>query len=161
MSAWYYMDGGQQKGPINDNDLRNLISSGRLYPEDLVWCEGMAEWSPAHSLDGIVWPARPPQPPPPRFNQPPQHYSSANAHNMVESVPNYLPWSIAATILCCVPTGIAAIVYSTKATNAESRGDYLTAHRAAGSAKLWLILSVILGLIVGVLVFAGAILEEL
>ena len=159
MSSWYYMEGGQQKGPISEDELRTLASSGRIRPDDLVWSEGMAEWSQARNLDGITWPSAPPPPPPPRTGQP-SAYRPTNTGSP-QQLPNYLPWAIAATILCCVPTGIASIVYSSKATNAQNIGDHDAARKAADNAKLWLIISVVAGLIVGVIAFIGGVLEEL
>jgi hypothetical protein len=61
-------------------------------------------------------------------------------------IPNYLPWAIAATLLCCMPGGVVSIIYASKANSAKARGDYAEASAAAGQAKTWLILSVVLGL---------------
>jgi uncharacterized RDD family membrane protein YckC len=44
--AWYYSDGGQQAGPVEDAQLEQLLQSGRIQPETLVWREGMASWKP-------------------------------------------------------------------------------------------------------------------
>jgi len=41
---WYYVDSGQQAGPVDDAQLQVLVSSGRISPETLVWREGMANW---------------------------------------------------------------------------------------------------------------------
>src|SRR5437016_817233 len=43
---WYYVDAGQQAGPVDDMQLQELVSSGKVLPETLVWKEGMANWQP-------------------------------------------------------------------------------------------------------------------
>jgi hypothetical protein len=66
-------------------------------------------------------------------------------------IPNYLPWAIIATILCCMPTGIVSIIYASRANSAKAMGDIAGARKAAGTAKTWLIVSVVAALLVGVL----------
>ena len=44
MRMWYYASGGQSAGPVSEDDLRALISSGRVGPTDYIWTEGMANW---------------------------------------------------------------------------------------------------------------------
>lgn len=58
---------------------------------------------------------------------------------------NYLAWSIISTILCCLPTGIAAIVYSTRVDTKFNIGDYVGAQQASDSARKWNIGSLIGG----------------
>ncbi len=43
---WYYDQGGQRQGPIDESELDRLVASGTVRPETLVWCEGMANWTP-------------------------------------------------------------------------------------------------------------------
>jgi hypothetical protein len=51
--AWYYASGGQQRGPVKTAQLKQLATAGELKPEDLVWCDGMANWSPASTVKGL------------------------------------------------------------------------------------------------------------
>src|SRR5262249_44534738 len=44
--AWYYAEAGQQAGPVDDAQLEQLLQSGRIQPDTLVWREGMANWQP-------------------------------------------------------------------------------------------------------------------
>ena len=46
MSEWYYGQGGQQEGPLDDAVMRERIAAGQVSSTDLVWREGMAEWLP-------------------------------------------------------------------------------------------------------------------
>ena len=43
---WYYADQGQQKGPIEEPELDELVRVGRLASSALVWHEGLANWKP-------------------------------------------------------------------------------------------------------------------
>ncbi len=78
-------------------------------------------------------------------------------------VPNYMVWSIVATILgfctCCfgVIPGIVAIVFSSKVNGALDRGDYAEATRASANAKLWCWITtglIILGVIANIVFVA-------
>jgi len=75
------------------------------------------------------------------------------------SRPNsYLALAIISTILCCLPTGIVSIIYSTKVNRLYEEGHYEEAERASKNAKTWGIVSIIgafLGWLVSV-VFLGA-----
>lgn len=43
---WYYAAGGQQQGPVDDTQLDALVAAGTVRPETLVWREGLAGWQP-------------------------------------------------------------------------------------------------------------------
>lgn len=45
MEEWYYGKNGQQQGPVDLEQIRSLLASGQLSPTDLVWKEGMANWT--------------------------------------------------------------------------------------------------------------------
>lgn len=47
---WYYVEAGQQCGPLDDDALNALAASGRITPETLIWKEGMANWQPYREL---------------------------------------------------------------------------------------------------------------
>jgi hypothetical protein len=91
-----------------------------------------------------------PQPPPDRWQQPtgPQPTWHPQAANHVR---NYLIPAIAATLLCCLPTGIVAIVYSSQSQSKLRSGDVAGAIQASNNARLWLIISVVAGLVAGVI----------
>jgi uncharacterized RDD family membrane protein YckC len=48
--AWYYAENGQQNGPVEDAQLEQLLNSGRIQPETLVWREGMTTWQPYNQV---------------------------------------------------------------------------------------------------------------
>jgi len=57
------------------------------------------------------------------------------------SVNNYLVWSILTTLLCCLPFGVVAIIYSTQVDSKLRMGDYYGALDASKKAKMWCIIS--------------------
>lgn len=58
---------------------------------------------------------------------------------------NYLALSILATIFCCLPFGIPAIVFAAKVDNYWNAGNYQRAMEVSRKAKTWMLVSVILG----------------
>lgn len=44
---WYYADGEQQRGPVSDDEIGDLMQAGTVRPETLVWQEGQSAWQPA------------------------------------------------------------------------------------------------------------------
>ena len=62
------------------------------------------------------------------------------------TVPNYLVFAILATVFCCLPTGIAAIVYAAQVNGKLQMGDLAGAQAASKNAKLWCLISLGLGL---------------
>jgi uncharacterized RDD family membrane protein YckC len=51
---WHYSENGQQAGPVSDSELDQLIQSGKLNPDSLVWKEGMAQWEPLSKARGSL-----------------------------------------------------------------------------------------------------------
>ncbi|MGA9508422.1 MAG: CD225/dispanin family protein [Candidatus Sulfotelmatobacter sp.] len=61
-------------------------------------------------------------------------------------VPNYLVFAILATVLCCLPAGIPAIVYAAQVNGKLQSGDIAGARAASNNAKMWCWISLGLGL---------------
>ena len=64
--TWFYVDAGQQAGPVPDEQLDELVRSGKVRGDTLVWREGLANWQPYSQArpEGIQPPApvAPPRP---------------------------------------------------------------------------------------------------
>lgn len=84
----------------------------------------------------------PPPPPPP--------YGSQGVPG-TPPPPNYLVWAILTTILCCLPLGIASIVFSTQVNSKWALGDVAGAQDSSDKAKKFAIWSVIAWAIIAVL----------
>ena len=63
VKAWFIVRGTNRFGPYNDQVLASLAASGRLSPNDRVWCEGLTQPLLAADLPGL-FPAATALPPP-------------------------------------------------------------------------------------------------
>jgi hypothetical protein len=62
------------------------------------------------------------------------------------TVQNYLVFAILATVFCCLPAGIPAIVYAAQVNGKLQAGDLAGAQVASNNAKMWCLISLGLGL---------------
>ncbi len=62
------------------------------------------------------------------------------------AVQNYLVFAILATVFCCLPAGIPAIVYAAQVNGKLQMGDLAGAQIASNNAKMWCLISLGLGL---------------
>jgi uncharacterized RDD family membrane protein YckC len=44
--TYYYAVNGQQTGPVEEEQLRGMVTSGALPADTLIWREGMPQWQP-------------------------------------------------------------------------------------------------------------------
>lgn len=58
-----------------------------------------------------------------------------------------LVWAIVATVLCCVPFGIVAIVYANKVTKLYKAGDIYGAKSASETSMWWTIAAIVVGVV--------------
>jgi len=78
---WYYVDNGQQAGPVDDAQLSALVGSGKIKPDTLVWHDGLSAWT-AYSVVA----------PPPA--------ASTAAPPAVEAPPQIAPSAAGGTLIC-------------------------------------------------------------
>lgn len=53
-ASWYYARENQEHGPVTAAQLKALVKKGEIESSDLVWKEGMATWSPAEEVRGLL-----------------------------------------------------------------------------------------------------------
>ena len=132
----------EQVGPVPGEQLPQYGVSGSTK----VWTNGMAQWIPAMNVPELA-PLFTPQggsvPPPP----PPKPQASAQKPD------NLLVWSILATLLCCLPLGIVAIIYSNKVDPLWNEGRFEEAEKAAASAKMYCFISAGFGVLSAIVGF--------
>lgn len=148
---------GVQLGPMSEAEARALP----LTPDTPVWSEGFPDWKPASQVEafasmfgyqGEQQPFNHQQAYQPPYQQPYQPQPQPAYQQQYNDIPpmpqTYLVWSILATIFCCLPFGIVAIVYSSGVESAYNRGDYATAASKSKTALNWIIASAITGVLV-------------
>lgn len=81
----------------------------------------------------------------PMNTQPP--FQQPNNQQMPPQPDNYLVWAILVTVLCCLPLGVASIIYSVKVGSLYAQGDYNGAVDASQKAKKFAMIGGIGGLI--------------
>lgn len=106
--------------------------------------EPVVETQPAHAEQDVVvgipieQPTQEPAPAPAQ----PQYI----APKRPACPPTNLVWAIIATVMCCLPLGIVAIIYSNKVTSRYYAGDYEGAERASETSAWWCIGTIVAGL---------------
>jgi hypothetical protein len=83
------------------------------------------------------------QPPPPPSAYPPSQYQPWPQPR--PTINNYMVPAVLATIFCFFPTGIPAIVYANQVNNKLNSGDVYGAQKASDNAKMWMIVTVVVG----------------
>ncbi len=51
---WYYAINNQRNGPVSEETLQNLISTGVVQKSTLVWCETMQNWAEAGTIPELA-----------------------------------------------------------------------------------------------------------
>jgi hypothetical protein len=63
MADWFYAQGTTQRGPVDLNFLLDALRSGTLNSNDLVWRDGMAQWTAAGQVPELAGAVQPPMQP--------------------------------------------------------------------------------------------------
>jgi uncharacterized RDD family membrane protein YckC len=53
---WHYVINGNQAGPVPESELVQMLTSGQLAPETLVWTQSLEDWVAASSVDALMNP---------------------------------------------------------------------------------------------------------
>lgn len=88
------------------------------------------------------------QNPAPAFQSPQQAFNNPPEGKMP---PSYLIWSVLSTVLCCLPAGIVAIIFSSQVSSKFYSGDIDGANRASERAQIWIIVSFVIGVLANTL----------
>ncbi len=109
---------------------------------------------------GQVPPPPPPPPPGGYGGPPPGGYGGPppggyggpipGAYGQGPKPDNYLVWAILTTLFCCLPFGIASIVYAAKVDGLWATGQQAAAYEASQSAKKWAIVAASVGLVAAI-----------
>ena len=108
---WWYRKNGQESGPIDQTALQQMVASGNIGPDDLVWSDGMRRWTPARQAPGLS-PARDSS-----WGQPAGAGPSAGGAGRGDDLPLYLckaimssrPWVIFIAVVAFVYAGLVIV----------------------------------------------------
>ena len=65
--------------------------------------------------------------------------------------PNHLVWAILSTLFCCLPLGVASIVFAAQVNSKWNAGDYQGAQDSSAKARKFALWSTIVGVVLLVL----------
>ena len=161
---YYIYRNGRQEGPYEAQTIVNMHLSNDTY----VWNETMKDWQPITTVPELLQQTPPPsyQPNYGQQNYGQQNYGQQNYGQQNYGQQNYNPapayatnqgqssrvpcpsthmaLAIITTIMCCLPTGIVAIMKSTKVESLYHAGQYDEAVSASKSALNWSIAGIVL-----------------
>lgn len=150
---WIIVDGKPQ-GPFSVDDLRLRRD---FTPELPVWTTGMADWTTVgqvEELRELATEAATENPEQgsgaettPRAERRGGWVAEATVEQGEPMPSTYLGWNIAMTLCCCMPMGVAGIIFSSMVKPKWYRGDIEGAKKASEIAAWCLILSIVLGLV--------------
>jgi hypothetical protein len=120
-----------QEGPVAGWYPDSEVPGGERYWDGVAWTEHRR---PAPSAD-TPWGTAP-------IAAPSWETAGAGAGGTAPVIDTWLWQSIVATILCCQPLGIVAIVMSAQAGSARDAGNYDLARQRAGQARTWTLAAV-------------------
>ncbi len=95
--------------------------------------------------------------PAPETQQYTPNYNAPTANNPPAGAPKgstYLIWSILSTLFCCLPFGVAGIIFAAKIDALVAQGDIMGAEEAAKKAKLFTIIAAVGGGVIMIAYFA-------
>lgn len=143
---------GLRKGPFSLPELKEM----HLGPDTPVWREGLQNWVALKDLEELAdnppveIPVIPMQVNGNNFRKS-FHASSQYSGDRKGEIPpmpsTYLVWSIVTMLLCCLIPGIVALIYSLKVSSRYSAGDYEGAEKASEMASMWVMVTIVCGLI--------------
>lgn len=146
----YYIASDQ--GPLGPYNLQQL-KERPIHADDMVWCNGMPEWSRADQIEElseiINAPATPPSFDRQRFesayNTPSEPESRFTMQDNEECPPTYR-WLAIIAFLGIIPCAIVALIKSVMVTRLWEEGNREGARHQSRKALTWGLISVIIGI---------------
>lgn len=135
---------GKEYGPVSTDTLRQWVNEGRANAQTQVQAEGSTGWVALGQVAEFSNTLSAPQTTPPSFTSP-------GAAPVGAKIPNYLVQAILVTLCCCLPGGIAAIVYAAQVNSKQAAGDIAGAQESSNKAKMWCWISFGIGIVVNLI----------
>jgi hypothetical protein len=132
---------GEQFGPYSLRELQQYVAEKRVAATDFAWSEGMPQWVFVSDVIG-------------NLRQAPVHAAAPASIVFATDAPpsrkpdSYMTSAVLVTLFCCLPFGIASIVYASQVDPKFHAGDYRGAEEASKKARRWYYAALIAGIIV-------------
>lgn len=138
---YYLLMNGTKQGPFSLEE----VYTKKISPSTMVWKTGMADWVMAKDMPELtdLLSSLPPDPVKQNCGQ--------SAGLKMPMPKTWLVESILVTVFCCLPFGIAGIVYSTQISSNYNCGNYEAAEAASRNAGKWTKIGFFVGLVLAVL----------
>ena len=151
--AYFVLDpAGNRYGPADLVQLNQWAAEGRVVRTTVLEHATTGQQVVAGTLPGLVIPDMGAAPMNTAdYSRPPSMEAAYARAPIPENIPNNLSKAIFATVCCCIPLGIVAIVNAAKVDGLVARGEYGLARDASRKADQIANWSIIIGLIIGVL----------
>jgi hypothetical protein len=140
---WLAEPGGEPQGPFELAAITAMQREGRLTAHSQVCADGSTMWLPVHQVTGAA--------PQPLHPSAAPSLPGADGSGASRWEPASYVGPILVTIFCCLVGGIISLVYTGQANAKGAAGDIVGADRAKSSARLWLYISLLSSLGVGLL----------
>lgn len=146
MKKYFYSDGTNNIGPFTIEELKEK----EISRETMIWFQELGEWKPAEEVPELTEIFK---------LVPPPIIKTTSNYNNVKNLNNQKPpktWlveSILVTLFCCLPFGIAGILYAATVESRFYAGDIEGANRSSADAKKWTRISFWSGIAVGLIYF--------
>lgn len=103
-SQLYVTRDGKEFGPYSLDDVQGYLETGFLKSSDLGWCDGMEDWKPLNTIEGVTAPKQTQRPPPPRPVMP----KSELPHGPISSQGYGFAYSIVVLVLSVVDVAVGS-----------------------------------------------------
>lgn len=140
------------------NESNREEEGNRAEETERLWSEHLGMESAEESGPESLGQTPPPVPepttgttPPPVNPESPKAPAGPRAPQRGAMPPTYMLWAILSTICCCLPAGVVAIVFAASVSTRWFAGDTEGAWRASHRAEVWIIVSIVAGVIVNTL----------
>lgn len=157
---YYIVENNQAIGPF---EVEELVARS-IKPTDLVWCEGMSQWTSVSEVAEIMDVMNagsqtiPPVVPfvdggqPPVCNVQQASYYPTTGQEAIPPMPDtWLVASILATLFCCCPLGLFGVVKAARVETLWRNGQYQEAEQASADAKKWTLITAVCGFVFSVI----------
>ncbi len=139
-------------GSLNDDNNHRCVKCGAELPHGAPEPPNPPAGPGAQPPQSESQHSGPPQPPPhPNPGQYPQANYRPGQQPPPPRIENHMAKAILSTLFCCLPLGIASIVYAAQVEGKVRLGDFRGAQETADNANMWANWSIGIGIGIGVI----------